>query len=143
MPSPKKHSTDDIIVHVTATGPLEDWKRFIELPYFRAKWIHLGLTDDDLRALQLALTAAPDRWPVVSGTGGLRKVRFAKSKSNRGKSGSFRIRYVYFEEFGGHRTDSRLCQEGPGNHPARAKSADETGDRPPAGMGRSELARWT
>jgi hypothetical protein len=35
----------------------------------------------------------------MEGTGGLRKLRFARSSGGRGKSGSFRIGYVYFEDF--------------------------------------------
>jgi hypothetical protein len=40
----------------------------------------------------------PKAAPVVPGTGGLRKTRFAAT--GRGKRGSLRIGYVYFEEFG-------------------------------------------
>jgi len=98
--SGKKHSTHTLNVTAHTEEPLDDWKRFVEIPYFQTKWKSLGLTDDDLRALQLMLTASPQRFPVIAGTGGLRKVRFARVKSSRGKSGSFRIGYVYFEEFG-------------------------------------------
>ncbi len=97
MPSGKEHSTVTVAV---SSWVAEDWKRFVELPYFRAKWLHLGLDDDDLRSLQIGLTVTPTRWPVFGGTGGLRKMRFASPKSNRGKSDSFRVGYVYFEEFG-------------------------------------------
>ena len=79
----------------------EDWARFIELPYFVNKWRHLGLDDNDLRALQVLLTVQPKLAPVMEGTGGLRKLRFARTGRGRGKSGSFRIGYVYFEELGG------------------------------------------
>src|SRR5207253_3211490 len=77
----------------------EDWGRFIELPYFVNKWQHLGLNDNDLRALQVLLTVQPKLGQVMEGTGGLRKLRFARSGGGRGKSGSFRIGYVYFEDF--------------------------------------------
>jgi mRNA-degrading endonuclease RelE of RelBE toxin-antitoxin system len=36
--------------------------------------------------------------PVVAGTGGLRKIRFAKK--GHGKSSGYRVGYVYFEEYG-------------------------------------------
>src|SRR5258706_9819388 len=78
----------------------EDWARFIELPYFVNKWQHLGLDDNDLRALQVLLTVQPKLAPIMEGTGGLRKLRFARSGEGRGKSGSFRIGYAYFEDFG-------------------------------------------
>ncbi len=42
----------------------------------------------------------PKRHPVISGANGLRKCRFAKASGGRGKSGSYRIAYAYFEEFG-------------------------------------------
>src|SRR2546422_11337974 len=78
----------------------EDWASFIEIPYFVNKWQHLGLDDNDLRALQILLTVQPKLAPVMQGTGGLRKLRFARTVGGRGKSGSFRIGYVYFEELG-------------------------------------------
>jgi hypothetical protein len=78
----------------------EDWKRWILTPYFENKWRHLRLNDDDLRAMQITVMLAPNAAPVVAGTGGLRKIRFARPGSGRGKSGSYRIGYAYFEEYG-------------------------------------------
>lgn len=78
----------------------QDWKLFVELPYFQAKWASLGLNDVDLRSLQLMLTADPVRGPLMRGTGGLRKVRFRSERSNVGKSGSYRVGYAYFAEHG-------------------------------------------
>jgi hypothetical protein len=78
MASRKKHSTHTHDVTARTDEPLSDWKRFVEIPYFQSKWNSLGLDDDDLRALQIMLTASPERWPVIAGTGGLRKVRFAR-----------------------------------------------------------------
>lgn len=40
----------------------------------------------------------PKGSPVISGTGGLRKVRFARR--GQGKRGGYRIGYVYFEAYG-------------------------------------------
>ena len=42
----------------------------------------------------------PKTAPVIEGTGGLRKLRFRPPGAHRGKSGSHRVCYVYFEEFG-------------------------------------------
>lgn len=78
----------------------EQWKQFVEIPYFTNKWRRLGLDDDDLRELQLSLVANPRLGPVIRGAGGLRKCRFAPRSSGKGKSGSFRVGYAYFEEFG-------------------------------------------
>lgn len=62
-----------------------------------AKWKALGLTDDDLLRLELDLLADPKLGPVIKGTGGVRKVRFAFE--NRGKSGSIRVIYIDFEVY--------------------------------------------
>lgn len=68
---------------------------FVELPSFRARWKQLGLDDSDLRRLQLELLEDPKVGDVMSGTGGVRKVRFAYE--NRGQSGSVRVIYIDFE----------------------------------------------
>jgi hypothetical protein len=76
---------------------------FIQLSAFAANWKRMKLSDDDLRSLEAAISDAPDRRPVMAGTGGLRKIRFAPEKSAAGKSGgllhAFR-RYLvdYFKE---------------------------------------------
>jgi hypothetical protein len=78
----------------------EDWKRWLLLPSFERKRRELGLDDDDLAALQIAVMCNPKGPPVMKGTGGLRKCRFSKMGSGRGKSGSYRIGYAYFEKYG-------------------------------------------
>ena len=72
-------------------------RTFVELPIFRARWIEMGLTDDDLKRLQEQLLADPKVGAVMQGTGGVRKMRFAFEK--RGKSGSVRVIYVDFEVY--------------------------------------------
>ena len=57
----------------------------------------IGLTDEELTALQLLLLKDPQSGPVMEGTGGIRKVRFPLE--NRGKSGSVRVCYTDFEEY--------------------------------------------
>lgn len=74
------------------------FRTFIEVPPFTKRWNELGLTDEDLLNLQLLLLKNPEAGPVIRGTGGVRKLRFAFD--NRGKSGSARVCYVDFEEFG-------------------------------------------
>jgi len=71
-----------------------------QLPTFVAKWRGLGLTDDDLRFLEAALMANPDAGPVMRGTGGLRKMRFAPPSWHTGKSGAVRVCYAHFPEYG-------------------------------------------
>ncbi len=41
----------------------------------------------------------PEGPPIIAGTGGLRKVRFAIAGSDQGKSGGVRVCYVYFAEY--------------------------------------------
>jgi hypothetical protein len=81
-------------------GP-EDLLDFIELPSFTKRWAELGLNDEaDLTELQLQIMDEPKRAPVVRGTNGIRKLRFAPARWNVGKSGAARVLYVYFERFG-------------------------------------------
>ena len=60
-------------------------RSFIELPIFRSRWEDLGLTDSDLRRLQIELLSDPKVGAVIRGTGGVRKMRFAFE--HQGKSG--------------------------------------------------------
>jgi mRNA-degrading endonuclease RelE of RelBE toxin-antitoxin system len=49
------------------------------------------LADDDYRALQLALVENPELGPVIPGSGGVRKFRWAAP--GRGKRGGYRVIY--------------------------------------------------
>jgi hypothetical protein len=69
---------------------------FIQPASFAADWRRLGLTDEDLRALEAEIMARPDAGAVMRGTGGLRKMRFAPPSLNTGKSGATRVCYVAF-----------------------------------------------
>ena len=51
------------------------------------------VTDDDYKRLQLALVLRPEAGPIIRGSGGLRKVRWAASGS--GKSGGYRFIYYW------------------------------------------------
>ncbi len=77
-----------------------EWPKFIELPGFTRAWLAFYLDDDDQLALQGAILEGPNRHPVVAGTGGLRKIRFARPSSGRGKSGSYRVCYACFLDTG-------------------------------------------
>jgi len=78
----------------------EDLLHFIESSVFTKRWEGLDLDDeDDLTALQLFIMSDPTGNPVVKGTGGMRKMRFVPPESKCGKSGGFRICYVYFAEY--------------------------------------------
>lgn len=66
-------------------------REFIMTPEFDRVWSKLGLTDDDLKALQEEILLNPQAGVVIQGTGGLRKMRFALDS---GKSGGIRVLYV-------------------------------------------------
>ena len=51
-------------------------RTFIEVPLFTKRWKEIGLTDEELTALQLLLLKDPQSGPVMEGTGGIRRVRF-------------------------------------------------------------------
>jgi hypothetical protein len=72
---------------------------FIQMKGFSAEWDALGLSDDDLSAMELDIMAKPRGSPIIRGTGGLRKLRFSPPGWPRGKSGSLRVCYVFFQEF--------------------------------------------
>ena len=69
-------------------------RTFIQTDEFVKQWALLGFNDDDLRRLELMIMRNPEVGPVMQGTGGLRKMRFAYE--GRGKSGSTRVCYVDF-----------------------------------------------
>ena len=78
----------------------EDFLSFIELRPFTRHWERLMLTDDDLALLQVAIMTDPRAAPVIEGTGGLRKLRFAPRGWSGGKSGALRVCYAFLEEVG-------------------------------------------
>lgn len=57
----------------------------------------MGLNlDDDMWALFATIMVSPESAPVVAGTGGLRKLRFAPPTWKSGKRGALRVCYAYF-----------------------------------------------
>lgn len=72
-------------------------RTFIEVPLFSKRWKEIGLGDAELRSLQIMLLKDPESGPVMEGTGGIRKVRFAIN--NKGKSGSIRVCYTDFADY--------------------------------------------
>ena len=83
-----------------ASPSAKDWLHFVQLDPFAGAWKRLGLGDDDLRLLELAIMAYPEAAPVVAGTGGVRKMRFAPARWATGKRGACRVYYAYFPEHG-------------------------------------------
>ena len=66
--------------------------RFVETPIFTKLMTGL-LDDDDYRKLQIALMLRPEQGPIIRGSGGLRKVRWAKPGA--GKRGGLRVIYYW------------------------------------------------
>lgn len=66
---------------------------FIETEIFTRQLKQL-LDDESYRLLQVELTESPDKGDVISGTGGLRKIRVAAK--GHGKSGGARVIYYHF-----------------------------------------------
>ena len=58
-------------------------RTFIQTDEFVKQWEKLGLTDEDLRKLELEILKNPQAGPVIRGTEGLRKLRFAYAKNEK------------------------------------------------------------
>lgn len=69
-------------------------RTFVQTKEFSKNWDQLGFKDSDLRKLELELIKNSSAYPVIQGTGGLRKMRFAFE--NEGKSGGVRVCYIDF-----------------------------------------------
>ena len=69
---------------------------FVELPAFERHRTEY-LDDDGFRSLQNALMMNPAAGEVIEGTGGLRKVRHADLRRNKGKRGGLRVIYYWWE----------------------------------------------
>ena len=78
----------------------EDLLNFVEFDAFTSHWSRLGLTDEDLAVLQILIMRNPTGAPVIGGTGGVRKMRYAAIAANRGKSAGVRVCYVYYKKYG-------------------------------------------
>lgn len=67
---------------------------FYELPFFSS--VREDYLDDDaFKALQNVLIANPEAGDVIKGTGGLRKMRFADARRNKGTRGGLRVIYYF------------------------------------------------
>ena len=69
-------------------------REFIYTKKFDKEWKRLGLTEDNLRLLELYLLENPDAGKIIEGTGGIRKVRWILP--NGGKSSGIRVLYIDF-----------------------------------------------
>ena len=69
---------------------------FVELPAFERNRVAY-LTDEAFRDLQNAMLKNPEAGDVITGTGGLRKVRHGDATRGKGKRGGLRIIYYWWE----------------------------------------------
>ena len=72
-------------------------RTFKETPWFTKRWAEIGFDDEALRSLQNMIMHHPEAGDLITGTGGVRKLRFAFL--GRGKSGSARVCYVDFAKY--------------------------------------------
>jgi hypothetical protein len=72
---------------------------FIQTPLFVDQFRRARLNDDDLRSLEHVLLLNPEVGKVLARTGGVRKMRFAPPSRHMGKSGAFRVCYVWFPAY--------------------------------------------
>ena len=73
---------------------------FVESPQFTRRWGLLGLSEEtDLWDLQTLIMESPRKGSMIRGTGGLRKLRFAPERDDRGQRGAYRVLYAYFEQY--------------------------------------------
>jgi hypothetical protein len=72
-------------------------REFVYFKLFDKNWRELGLTEDDLQALEDIILLHPEAGDLIQGSGGLRKLRFALT--NTGKSGGARVLYVDFASY--------------------------------------------
>lgn len=77
----------------------EEFVLFVETNEFVRQWELLGFdTENDLWELQIVIMRNPEVGKVIAGTGGLRKMRFARAADRIGKRGGVRVCYVHFRE---------------------------------------------
>ncbi len=69
---------------------------FVELPAFE-RHRQEYLSDEAYRVLQSDMLKSPEAGDLISGTGGLRKLRYADANRSKGKRGGLRIIYFWWE----------------------------------------------
>jgi len=72
-------------------------REFVHTKIFEKAWSSIGCTDDELSATQVIICSNPKVGDVITGTGGLRKMRIPLGET--GKSGGARVLYVDFEKY--------------------------------------------
>jgi hypothetical protein len=58
------------------------------------------LSSEDIRGMENEIMRRPLAWPIMAGTGGVRKMRYAPHSTARGKSGGVRVCYFLADDAG-------------------------------------------
>lgn len=69
-------------------------REFVFTDEFLKRWETIGLQEEDLRELEIYLCNNPLSGSVITGTGGVRKLRW--QTKGQGKSGGARVIYIDF-----------------------------------------------
>ena len=69
-------------------------KEFVFTNEFLKRWQVIGLSEEDLRELEIFLCSNPLSGDIIVGTGGVRKLRW--QTNGHGKSGGARVIYIDF-----------------------------------------------
>jgi hypothetical protein len=72
---------------------------FISIEPFHRLWEKSGLTENDMIRLENEILAAPRKGDEITGAGGFRKIRLSREGSSKGKSGSYRVIYLYVQAY--------------------------------------------
>ncbi|MBR1873801.1 MAG: addiction module toxin RelE [Eubacterium sp.] len=73
-------------------------RTFIQTTEFSKRWESLGFNvQEDLAMLEADILSAPKKYPVIPGTGSLRKMRW--SSESHGKRGGVRVCYIDFDRY--------------------------------------------
>jgi hypothetical protein len=70
---------------------------FIHTRTFDNEAAKLGLTLEDVRGIENNISDGPQRWPIIPGASGLRKMRFSPGHQSSGKSGGVRVCYFLMD----------------------------------------------
>ena len=72
-------------------------REFIRLETFEKNSADIGLTEDDILAIEIVILDNPTKGVLIQGTGGIRKLRIPLP--NVGKSGGARVIYVDYAHY--------------------------------------------
>lgn len=72
---------------------------FVCIEPFQRLWTKHGLTEEDMIRLENEILASPRKGDEIPGSGGFRKLRLSREGSNKGKSGSYRVLYLYIQAY--------------------------------------------